>query len=580
MSPRPRNLLAHLARWGGEGVSCRESPRMAAMSSGTLVKAREAFARKAWGEAYACFSAETERSQLELNDIEQQAIAAHLVGSNERSREALSEGYREALRRGDTTRAARFAFWIVHGLMFDGAMSEAAGWLARARQLLAGGDLDSVERGYLLIPDGIMQIDSDSEAAHAMFVAARDIGMRFADSSLMAMAGHGMGRALIRSGRVKEGMAALDSVMVTVISDEVSPIVVGDVYCGVLEACHEVCDMRRAREWTGALTRWCDGQSDLVRHRGPCMVYRAEVLQLHGSWSDAFAEARRACEWLSDPASPEGAAEALYRLGELHRLQGSYTEAEEAYRQASRLGRPPEPGLPLLWLARGRTEAARAAIRRVLIEVPGDPARRALLLDADVQVCLAVDELASARASASELEAIASRLDAPFLRALAARAEGSLLLAGGEASQCLGALRRAWSEWQRLEAPYEAARVRTLIGLAYRQLADEESAAMEFDAARWVFQELQALPDLARVDALLARRDAQPAAGGLTARELDVLGLVAAGSTNKEIAAALVISEHTAARHIQNMLSKLGCPSRAALAAYAVEHDLARAARG
>jgi DNA-binding NarL/FixJ family response regulator len=547
---------------------------MLSMPATTLDRARSAFGRKEWKEAAEAFAAAAGEAPPELDDIECHAVAALLTGANRESYDLLALGYREALRRGAAIRAARFAFWVGHALLFDGAMSESLGWMARARQLLASTDVDCPERGYVLIPEAVMIIDSDSQRAYELFREASEIGARLGDANLVAMAGHGMGRSLIRLGRMKEGMSVLDTVMVGVISDEVSPMVVGDVYCGVLEACHEVFDIRRAREWTGALTRWCEGQPDLVPHRGPCMVYRAELFQFHGSWSDALEEATRACEWLSGPLSPEGAADAFYRIGELHRLQGSYAEAEEAYRQASRQGRPPEPGLPLLWLARGQVDAASAAIRRALSETT-EPPKRAPLLDADVQVCLALGRVDEARASAEALADLAAPFDSPYLRALAARTEGTVLLAEGRATESLAALRRAWSEWQSLEAPYEAAQVRALIGAAYRQLGDGESAAMEFDAARRVFQELHALPDLARLDAIVAPQEPARLPGGLTLRELDVLRLVAAGDTNKQIAAALVISEHTVARHIQNMLAKLGCASRAALAAFAVEHELA-----
>lgn len=552
---------------------------MAPVETDTLLHARAAYECGAWGEAYAGYQAIAADSALALDDLERFATAAYLRGENDAYRDILAQGYREAVRSGEALRAARFAFWLAHRLTFAGRPSEASGWFTRARQLLADRDSDCVEHGYLLVWTGIEQaFAGDHEQADATFAEVRAIAGRCGDLNLLAMAGHGRGRALIRSGRIAEGMAVLDEVMVAVTSGEVSPMVAGDVYCGVLEACREVLDLRRAREWTGALSRWCERQPDLVPNRGTCQVYRAEVMQFHGAWSDAFEEAQQACAWLSLPVSTEGPAEAFYRIGELHRLRGAYAEAEDAYRQASRLGRQPEPGLPLLRMAQGQLGAAHIALQRALDEET-DQARRAGLLDADIQVLLAQGDVAGARTRSDELRAIATALGAPLLRAQCLMAEGAALLAEHQPGAALSPLRRAWTEWQRLEAPYDAARVRLLIGCAYRELGDRESAAMELDAARWVFQQLGALPDLARLDALVSDSGSGDLPGGLTPRELDVLRLIAAGQTNKEIAAALVISEHTVARHVQNMLAKLDCASRASLAAFAVEHHLAERQR-
>jgi len=305
------------------------------------------------------------------------------------------------------------------------------------------------------------------------------------------------------------------------------------------------------------------------------MVHRVELLQLHGAWADAMEEAERACEWLAMSTSPEGPGDAHYRLAELHRLRGDFTRAEEAYRRASRLGRQPEPGLSLLWLSQGRAGAARTAIRRCLEEAGGDRAKRSELLDAYVEILLELGDAAEARAAAVELGEIAMVLDALVLQAIAGRAEGRVLIAERDGGAALGPLRRSWAAWQKLDAPYEGARNRVLIGIAYRQLGDDESAAMEFDAARWVFEELGATPALRQLDGLLPALPETEASGGLTAREVEVLRLVAAGNTNKEIASVLVISEHTVARHVQNMLSKLNFSSRTSLAAFAVERGLA-----
>lgn len=561
------------------------------MPAATLEQAREAYARQAWRAASAAYaSLAASAAPLSLDDMERHAIAAHLVGDEQDSRDALARGYRRALELDDVMRAARFAFYLGHGMIFTGELAQANGWFARARGLLADHGVDCVEWGYLLIPTGVAHLAAgDSEAARSTFQEAHAIGRRFADRSLTAAAGHGHGRALIRLGRIAEGMAVLDEAMVAVAAGDVSAFLVGHIYCGVLEACQEVFDFRRAREWTAVFSRWCEGQPDLVPYRGPCLVHRVEVMRLRGDWEDALVEARRACDWLSLPARPEGPADAFYQLGELCRLRGDFASAQEAYLQASRLGRVPQPGLALLSLARGRTEEAATSIQRALDEpAPQGPplgewermvqiARRADLLDACVEITLARGDIAKARKATAGLAEVAAMLDALPLRALAERAEGRALIAEGEPAAALVPLRSSWMAWQRLEVPYEAARVRVLIGEAYRALGDAQAAAMEFDAARWAFERLGAAPDLARLDFGPAGHKAP---GGLTPREVEVLCLIAAGATNKGIAAALVISEHTVARHVQNMLQKLGFSSRASLAAYAVQQGLVRPTSG
>jgi DNA-binding CsgD family transcriptional regulator len=549
-------------------------------ANSTLDGAREAFRRQAWSAARVAYANLGSDSPLTLDDLEQHAVAAHLVGEDPEFRHVLARGYREAVSREDVTRAVRFAFWLGESLISTGEMGQAGGWLSRARGLLEARGVDCVEWGFLMVLTGIEQfIAGDTSAACRTFTEAQAIGRRFADPDLPAMAGHGRGRALIRTGSIKEGMTVLDEVMVAVTTGEVSPMVVGVIYCGVLEACCDVFDLGRAREWTAAMSRWCDGQSDLMPFRGVCLIHRVEVMRLHGDWEDALDEARRARDWLSHRSSLEGPGAACYEIGELHRLRGNFSGAESAFRDASRLGRPPEPGLALLWLARGHPDVAALSVRRALDELGENSLRRADLLSACVEILLRLNDVAGAQDAAEELEILAKTMGAPSLHALADRAQGSVLIAKGDARAALALLRRSWTAWQQLDVPYEAAMTRVLIGAACRGLGDGVSAEMEFDAARWAFERLGAAPDVTRLAALLPS-EMPRAAGGLTSRELEVLALVAAGETNKGIAAALVISEHTVARHVQNMFRKLGFASRASLAAFAVEEGLAHRSSG
>jgi DNA-binding CsgD family transcriptional regulator len=361
--------------------------------------------------------------------------------------------------------------------------------------------------------------------------------------------------------------------MATVLADEVSPALAGNLYCTVIEGCQEVHDAHRVREWTVALTRWCEAQPGLVPYRGQCQVHRAEIMMLRGAWDEADAAAVDARTALSAPPAHPATGAAEYLCAELHRLRGRHTEAEQAYRRAARWGREPQPGLARLRLAQGEVDVAAAGLRRALEEVT-NPIVRPELLAAAVDVLLAAADVPAAAARAAELSDLAARLDGPVLHALATACNGAVRAAEGDTAAGLAQLRTALALWHDLDAPYETARMRVEIGRACRELGDEEGARMEFDAAAEVFARLHAAPDLARARQLAG---VDRGAAGLTARELEVLRLVARGLSNRAIAAELVLSDKTVARHVSNIFTKVGVHSRAAAAAWAHDHRVVHA---
>jgi DNA-binding NarL/FixJ family response regulator len=549
--------------------------------AGQLAQGRDAYTRRAWREAHEGLSAADRSGSLDPRELEMLATAAFMLGHEQQFREALERAYREHLEAEETLAAVRCAFWIGVTLALRGELGQAGGWQGRAERLVereqAG---DCVERGYLLILRGIEhEIDGGRERLAAIAAEAVAAGERFADPDLFSMGAFMQGNALLSLGRIGEGLALLDLAMVAVLAGEVSPVSCGHVYCAVILGCEEAHDLRRAREWTTALAQWCAGQPDLVAFTGRCMVHRAQILRLDGSWEAAIEEARRAAERCLRGENRVAAGEAHYQRGEVHRLRGEHAEAEEAFREASGQGWEPQPGLALLRLAQGNETAADAAIRRVISE-GGDPGKRARLLPAYVELMVAAGDLEAAELGCAELDSIAAAEEKPgALAAMAAQARGLVELAAGRPQEALASLRRADELWRSLAAPYESSRARELIGRACRALGDEDSALLELEAARDTFARLGAATDVARVEGP-SGLDHPVDSHELTKRELEVLRLLAAGETNKEIAAGLVVSVRTVDRHVSNIYAKLGVSSRAAATGFAHEHGLVRSAAG
>lgn len=538
-------------------------------ASGTLGAARDALARHDWQACYDLakeLSVHDQAAQAERLDL--LADASWWLGRLEESIEARQAAHRIFESLGDHRRAGMCAVWLYQDHCLRARPAAASAWLQRARRSLDG-DTNCVEYGSLLLREaeaahGGQRLDQAAELAEQ----ARALARQLASADLEAEALQTLGRVLIDAGQPAAGVAHLDEAMLLAVEGRLSPYATGKVYCSLISACEELGDLRRAAEWTEATATWA-AQHPFAIFPGICRVHHAVVLERQGALEDAEREATRACTELLGSHLPNAAA-AYAEVGDIRRRLGQLERAEEAFSQAKELCGRACAGAALLRLAQGRPEEARTIIAGCLADEPAGRLGRARLLPAAVQVAVAADDMVRAHAGVEELESIADRFDTPMLHAQAALARGRVQLAEGDPAAAGETLQVALRRWQELEVPYEVATASTLLGEAQREAGDEDAAIASFAKARALFEQIGAHLDARGIDA--APRTPRPA--GLTDREVEVLCLVAAGRSNKEIAARLHLSVKTVSRHLTNIFNKTDVSSRAAATAFAFEHRL------
>lgn len=563
------------------------------MTVADVSRARALHEGAQWEQACVQFLAADAEDPLGVDDVEMLAEAAQLTGRHEVAVSALERAFELRSSTGDLSSAATAAFWLYAEFHYAGELASAGGWISRLRDLteqLPAGH----EPGWLRIVEGRQCIGQGRyDDARAALTPALAQGREAGDVDIETFARLLTARSLLLGGHPLEGLPQLDAAMLRVTSGQTSPRMTSILYCAAIGTCEAEWELSRALEWARALERWMASLPTVFggAFLDHCRIYRASLKRQRGELAEARMELEDAAHSLADGPGVLVAGHACYELGEVHRMLGEDDDAELTYRRAVSLGASVHPGLALLRLRQGNTSTALTGLRRAVAEATR-PQARGHLLPALVTVALAAGETDEARSALAELGDVARAVGSSALDAELARSSGEMDIADGRPEAALASLRRSADAWRQFGAPYETARTCVLIARACHALGDDEGARLELESARECLARLGARRELEALDALVALVAPEsaeaanaaatlgaraPAAHGLSARELQVLRLVASGRTNRSIAAELFLSERTVHRHVSSIFDKLGVRSRTEAATYAVEHHLLHA---
>jgi DNA-binding CsgD family transcriptional regulator len=490
-----------------------------------------------------------------------------------RAREEAFRLYRQA---GDNLGAARMAMWLGGDYVdFRGELSIASGWRQRARRLLEG-EPTAPEHGWLALIEGdfALCIEENAPIARELGRQAVRIGreLRDADIEIIGLAMDGL--ASVTEGDVEAGFKLLDEAAAAAVSGEMShPGYIGWALCYSIYACERLRDYDRALEWCKKLREYAE-RSQMAVTRGICRVHYAGVLIWRGDWHEAEEELSGAFKDLK-PDRPLLAADGTVRLAELRMRQGRFEESEAMFRQVEW-----HPlallGLAELALESGRPRDAEELVERYLRQVPeGSRTQRADALEVLARAAALLGNRQRAAQTLETVRHISELIATPPLKAATNFSAGTFAVTERDYEAARASFEDAAGLYDRCGAPYEAARARLELASVLVMLDRLERAQVEAEAAQRTLAGLGSGFYAGRAAALLediARRQDEGAGQGegpLTERQIEILRLISRGLNDREIAASLVVSEHTVHRHVANILQRLDLPSRSAAVAYA-----------
>ena len=477
-----------------------------------LEAARDAASRYSWAEAFDLFAEADAASPLGPDDLNKMAECAWWVGKMRHCIALRERAHAAYLKEGSPRGAARVAIDLAdhHSDLLEPSVASA--WLQTASRLLAPEE-EGAEHAWLKLGHAIAGrnqgdlVNSNKYAAEAAEIAAR-----YGDKDLFALGIAVQGTGLIFMGDIDKGMPMIEEATVGAVSGELGPWATGWIFCMMITVSSHLADWQRAGQWTEAAKRWCDRQA-INGFPGVCRVHRAEIMRLRGALTEAEEEARQATEELAS-FNLMFTAFAFRELGEIRLKMGEIDAAEEAFRQANEMGVTPQPGLALVQLERGKTQAAASSLRRALADEGMAPLDRAKLLPVQLEVALLLDDVDTARAAAAELDEIAAGHTSPALRATADASTAAVALADHDLDRAEQAAKRACRLLKEVDLSYEAARVTLLLGQIYHAQGDTDAAQFEISSALSTFERIGALPDAARARTALAAITQTPAPTG------------------------------------------------------------------